>query len=123
MTTSSPKPTENAWLWLFKIVSGVLIVVILIIHLIVNHFTAPEGLLSWAEVVAYYQNPLIPLMEGFFLIFVVSHSLTGLRSILLDLKPSRDLLKAIDTFLVTFGIGVIIYGIWLLLAVMGQSPV
>lgn len=123
MTTSSPKPTENAWLWLFKIVSGVLIVVILILHLIVNHFTAPEGLLSWAEVVAYYQNPLIPLMEGFFLIFVVSHSLTGLRSILLDLKPSRDLLKAIDTFLVTFGIGVIIYGIWLLLAVMGQSPV
>lgn len=123
MTTTSPKPTENAWLWLFKIVSGVLIVVILIIHLIVNHFTAPEGLLSWAEVVAYYQNPLIPLMEGFFLVFVVSHSLTGLRSILLDLKPSRSLLSVIDAVLTIFGVSAIGYGIWLLLAIIGQSPV
>lgn len=123
MTTTSPKPTENAWLWLFKIVSGVLIVVILIIHLIVNHFTAPEGLLSWAEVVAYYQNPLIPLMEGIFLVFVVSHSLTGLRSILLDLKPSRSLLSVIDAVLTIFGVSAIGYGIWLLLAIIGQSPV
>ena len=117
----TPKPTETAWLWLLKIGSGVLIVVILIIHLIVNHFTAPEGLLSYAEVVEYYQNPLIPIMEGFFLVFVVVHSLIGLRSILLDLKPSPALLRITDGILTLFGTGVIIYGLWLLLSIVQQG--
>ncbi len=121
MTSSTSKPTENAWLWLLKILSGVLIIVILILHLIVNHFTAPEGLLSHAEVVAYYQNPLIPIMEGFFLVFVVIHSLLGLRSILLDLRPSPPLLRIADGFLSIFGVGFIIYGLWLLMAVVSQG--
>ncbi|GAB4578314.1 MAG: hypothetical protein Fur0022_10490 [Anaerolineales bacterium] len=119
----SPNPTENVWLWLLKIVSGVLIIVILIIHLIVNHFTAPNGLLSHAEVVAYYQNPLIPIMEGFFLVFVVVHSLLGLRSILLDLRPARSVLRVIDGLLMILGISAIGYGIYLLFAVIGQAPV
>jgi succinate dehydrogenase / fumarate reductase, membrane anchor subunit len=121
--TTTPKPVENAWLWLLKVASGVLILVILIIHLIVNHFTAPNGLLSYAEVVAYYQNPIIPIMEGIFLVFVVVHSLVGLRSILLDLKPSRILLSIIDSVLTLFGASAIIYGIWLLLAVVAQFPI
>lgn len=111
-------PTETAWLWLLKIISGVLIVVILIIHLIVNHFFAPNGLLSHAEVVAYYQNPLIPIMEGFFLIFVVIHSLVGLRSIFLDLNPSPSLLRVTDGLLTLFGAGAILYGLWLLLSIV-----
>lgn len=123
MNNQSSKPSENAWLWLLKIASGILVIIILIIHLIVNHFTAPNGLLSWAEVVEYYQNPLIPIMEGVFLIFVVVHSLTGLRSILLDLKPSRSLMSIIDGALTLFGAGIIIYGIWLLIAIVGQYPI
>lgn len=123
MTNTTSKPTENVWLWLLKITSGVLILVILVIHLIVNHFTAPSGLLSYAEVVAYYQNPLIPIMEGFFLVFVVVHSLLGLRSILLDLKPSRTLLSVIDSVLTLFGAAAIIYGIFLLLAVVARFPI
>lgn len=119
--TSTLKPTENAWLWLLKIASGVLILVILIIHLIVNHFTAPNGLLSYAEVVAYYQNPLIPIMEAFFLVFVVVHSLLGLRSILLDLKPTRALASMMDSVLTIFGVLAIGYGIFLLLAVVAQA--
>ncbi len=119
--TSSPKPSETAWLWLLKIASGVLIIVILIIHLIVNHFTAPNGLLSYTEVIAYYQNPLIPLMEGIFLTFVVVHSLVGLRSILLDLKPSRALLRIADGGLTLFGVIAIAYGLWLLMAIVTQG--
>lgn len=117
----TPKSTENAWLWLLKITSGVLIIVILILHLIVNHFTAPEGLLSYAEVVKYYQNPLIPIMEGFFLIFVVVHSLVGLRSILLDLNPSPVLLRIADGVLALIGTGAVVYGLWLLLSIVQQG--
>ena len=34
--------------------------------------------------IAYYANPLIPVMEGVFLIFVVIHALLGMRGIILD---------------------------------------
>lgn len=118
---STPKPGENSWLWLLKILSGVLILVILIAHLIVNHFTAPEGLLSYNEVVQYYQNPLIPIMEGFFLAFVVGHSLLGVRSILLDLNPSRQTLRLINGVLTLVGLVSFVYGIWLLFVVAGQG--
>ena len=87
-TPSVPKPREGAWLWLYKIVAGLFIVVLLGVHFIVNHLVAPEGLLSYNDVVRYYTNPIVPVMEIAFLIFVISHALVGLRSILLDLNPS-----------------------------------
>jgi succinate dehydrogenase / fumarate reductase membrane anchor subunit len=121
-TRSTPKSREGGWLWLYKIFAGVMIVVVLGIHLVVNHLVAPAGLLSWAEVVQYYQNPLIPIMEGFFLVFVISHALIGLRSILLDLNPSDGLLRAVDILFWVVGVGFTIYGIWLLWAVARQGP-
>ena len=93
--SSGPKSGEGVWLWLTKIITGFFIIFILIIHFVVNHLVAPGGLLTWADVVKYYQNPIIPIMEIGFLAFVVSHSLIGLRSIILDLKPPRSLLKGL----------------------------
>ena len=118
---SAPKSGENAWLWLIKILTGPLLVVLLGIHLVVNHFLASTGLLTYADVVAYYRNPIIPVMEIAFLITVVTHSLIGLRGILLDLKPSRRALKAIDLIFVTVGILAIAYGIWLVLTIAARG--
>ena len=118
-TISQPKAGESYLLWFIKIVSGLLIVVILFIHFLVNHYLAPEGLLSHAEVVAYYRNyPIVPIMEGFFLVFVVSHSLIGTRSILLDLNPKKAVMRIIDALLVLIGLVATGYGIWLLFAVI-----
>ena len=120
-TKSTPKNGEGVWLWLFKIVSGVLIIVILIIHLVVNHFVGEGALLTYADVVRYYSNPIIPAMEIAFLILVVSHSLVGVRSILLDLKPSRGLLTAINWVFTVIGAVSIGYGIWLIMAIVTQN--
>ncbi len=116
-TTAAPKAGENVWLWLAKIVSGLIVFIVLGIHLIVNHYTAPEGLLYYDDVISYYQNPIVPIMEGIFLIFVVIHSLLGLRSIILDRNPSRRFMKVVDTIFIVGGSAAIIYGIWLLLYV------
>jgi succinate dehydrogenase / fumarate reductase, membrane anchor subunit len=116
--SSGPKSGEGIWLWLTKIITGGLILFILFIHLIVNHLAA-DGLLSWADVVNYYAIPIIPLMEAAFLIFVVSHSLIGLRSIILDLKPSRSVLKVIDWLFIVGGTVAVVYGIWLIFAIIG----
>ena len=112
------KSGENAWLWLAKIITGLLVIVLLLIHFIVNHFIGETGLLTYTDVVAYFQNPIVPIMEICFLAVVVTHSLIGLRSILLDLKPSRGLLKVIDWLLVMVGFSAISYGVWLALTIV-----
>lgn len=119
--TSAPDSGENVWLWLLKTGSGVLILVVLGIHIVVNHFVAPGGLLTFDDVVAYYQNPLIPIMEGFFLLFVVAHSLLGVRSILLDLDIAPAAMRWISGFLIVAGVGAIGYGAWLLLAIVAYG--
>ncbi len=111
---SAPRPGENVWLWLFKIVSGVLIVVILIIHFVVNHTIAQGGLLTWADVVNYYHNPIVPIMEGLFVVLVVPHARIGLRGILLDVRPSRTLLRFTDALMLIVGTVAVVYGLWLL---------
>lgn len=117
-TQIKPKPGEGAGLWLLKIVSGGLILVILVIHFLVNHLLPAQGLLSHQEVVEYYRLWFIPVMEAFFLVFVVSHSLIGTRSILLDLNPSKTVLRGIDIVLWIIGIGSTAYGLWLIWAIL-----
>jgi len=123
MLTSQPVSSsiENVWLWLLKIASGIVIFFILGAHLVVNHFIAEGGLLSFADVVAYYQNPLIPLMEGLFLVFVITHSLLGVRGILLDLDPPPGVRRVVDVVLILIGLTATGYGIGVLLAVMGYG--
>ena len=117
----TPRSGEGAGLWFLKILTGFLVIVVLIIHLIVNHLIVEGGLLTYADVVRYYQNPIIPIMEIAFLIFVVSHALMGLRSILLDLRPSNKALRWIDYGLVMLGITSIIYGVWLVLEIVSRG--
>jgi succinate dehydrogenase / fumarate reductase membrane anchor subunit len=98
------------------------IIALLIAHFVVNHYVAEGGLLSHADVVAYYSNPLIVLMEAIFLTFVVSHSLIGIRSIVLDLKPSRGVLRVVDWVFSIGGVVAVVYGLWLIQAVIAQRP-
>jgi succinate dehydrogenase / fumarate reductase membrane anchor subunit len=115
------KPIEGTGIWLLKIITGILVIVVLAIHFMVNHWLAPNGLLSYVEVVKYFQNPLVLVMEGLFLVFVVSHSLTGLRGIILDLNPNHSTMRIIDIVLVVLGVVSVVYGVWLLFAVAGQG--
>ncbi len=113
----SPKRLEGSGRWLIKIVAGLFIVVFLGIHFVINHLVAPGGLLTYADVVAYYQNPVVVTMEIAFLVVVISHAFLGLRSILLDLNPSTLVLRLANVFLVIVGVTAVIYGAWLALTI------
>jgi succinate dehydrogenase / fumarate reductase membrane anchor subunit len=117
----TPRSGEGAGLWFLKILTGFLVIVVLIIHLIVNHLIVEGGLLTYADVVRYYQNSIIPIMEIAFLIFVVTHALMGLRSVLLDLHPSNKVLRLINYGLVVLGVGSIAYGTWLVLVIVSRG--
>ncbi len=116
-----PRTGEDAWLWILKAFSGVLIVVILALHFVVNHLVAPSGLLSYADVLRYYQDPLIPIIEILFIVFVVTHALIGMRGIILDLKPSRVELALTNWIFVIGGGAAIVYGIWLILTIVAKG--
>jgi succinate dehydrogenase hydrophobic anchor subunit len=117
----SPVAHERGWLWAAKLISGVLVFALLILHLIVNHLVASEGLLSYADILAYYANPLIPLIEALFLIVVVAHALLGVRGIALDLSPSAPLVRWLDRLLLAVGAVAIGYGLWLLTTVAARA--
>lgn len=117
----TPKRLEGSGRWLLKIFTGLLIVVFLGIHFVVNHLVAPGGLLTYADVVAYFQNPIIVVMEISFLILVVVHSFLGLRSILLDLNPSVTVLRVANFVLAVIGTLAVIYGAWLALTIAGRG--
>jgi succinate dehydrogenase/fumarate reductase cytochrome b subunit len=119
--TSTPRTGETAWLWIFKILTGPLLVILLGVHLIVNHLVAETGLLTWSDVVLYFDNPWIVLMEITFLATVVTHSLLGIRGIILDMNPKRKLLKTLDWVLFIFGTCVTLYGLWLALTISSLS--
>ena len=120
-TKSIQKPNEAAGLWLVKVLLGLLIIIILTIHLIVNHYIGEGALLTWQNVVDYFSNPWIVLMEITFLIVVVTHSLIGLRSIILDLNPSKGRMKIVDWSLYILGVVSVVYGIWLALRIASFS--
>jgi succinate dehydrogenase hydrophobic anchor subunit len=120
---STPRPGENTWIWLIKIVTGPLLVVLLILHLVANHYlgSMSTGLMTYDDVVAYFQNPIIPAIEILFLITVVTHSLIGLRGILLDLNPSRSTLNTLTWLMTILGVSSVVYGIWLALTIASQG--
>jgi succinate dehydrogenase hydrophobic anchor subunit len=112
---------ENAWLWIVKAGAGLFIVFVMGLHFIVNHAISPDGLLSYADVVRYYQNPWVVAMEIFFLVFVVGHALLGLRGILLDLNPSPRVMFFANRIFILAGLFAVVYGIWLALIVAGKN--
>jgi len=120
---SAPRPGETTWIWLIKIVTGPLLIVLLILHLIVNHYigSLPSGLMTYADVVRYFQDPIIPAIEILFLITVVTHSLIGLRGIILDMNPSRRVLRVVTWSLSLLGVFSVAYGIWLALTIAAKN--
>jgi succinate dehydrogenase / fumarate reductase membrane anchor subunit len=116
---SGPRPGENTWLWLTKIITGPLLLLVLGLHFTVNHYlgSLPSGLMTYEDVIRYFQNPVIVAIEILFLVLVVTHSLIGFHGILLDMHPSRNVLMIFTWLHVILGVSAVAYGVWLALTI------
>ncbi len=103
----------SSWSWIVQALSGVLLIVLLGLHMVVQHFVVKGGLRRFGDVVAYLSNPFVFLLEIVFLIVVTWHALLGVRAILLDLglKPMTE--RKLDVILTAVGVVVVGYGVWL----------
>lgn len=100
--------------WLLQAVLGLLLIVLLTVHLMVNHWVAPHGLLTYADILQYYDHPTIVWMESTFLVVVILHCVLGLHSILLDLDLQAGIALIFTILLILIGAIAIIYGLWLI---------
>ncbi len=113
-TWEPSRETEGrTWGWIWQAVSGVLVLLLVTLHMIANHFVVRQGLRDFADVVAYLSNPVIVVLEVLFLVFVTWHSMLGLRSILFDFGFSPRIERAITRVLTVFGVLTVAYGLWL----------
>lgn len=102
--------------WLVQAATGILLVVLLVLHLVANHFVVPGGLQTYQDVVNYLSNPLIFILEITFLVVVTGHALLGVRAILIDRGMSPGAISRMDTRL--WGIGIIAVGYGVLLSIL-----
>jgi len=116
------RSNEKSGLWFAKMIAGVAISGLMLIHFIVNHSLVPGGLLSYADVIRYYQNTIVVVMEVVFLSVLMFHVVLGLRSILMDLDIPDSWIKAATWIMSVVGVGAVIYGVWLALTIASRTP-
>jgi len=99
----------------------VLLVVLLGLHMVIQHFVVEGGLRNYQQVVDYLSNPFVFLLEIAFLIIVTWHALLGVRAIILDLglKPTGE--RKVTAILSIAGVLTIAYGIWLSATIVVQG--
>ena len=102
------RPTV-AWLW--QVVTGVGLVVLLGLHMVANHFIAKGGLRDYAAVVAYLRNPIILVLEILFLVCVTTHALLGVRAIFLAFGLSDQFERTLTRVLKWIGVLTVGYGL------------
>jgi succinate dehydrogenase cytochrome b556 subunit len=111
----------SSWSWILQAFTGVMLIVLLGLHMVVQHFVVEGGLRNYQQVVEYLSNPFVFLLEIAFLIIVTWHALLGVRAILLDLglKPSSE--HKVTATLSIIGIITVAYGIWLSATIVAQG--
>ena len=111
----------SSWSWIFQAFTGALLVVLLGLHMVVQHFVVKGGLRDYQQVVQYISNPFVFLLEIAFLIVVTWHALLGVRAIILDLglKPAAE--RKVTAILSILGVIIVAYGIWLSATIVAQG--
>ena len=110
-------PQRRGSLWLLQAVTGLLLLALLGVHIIANHFVVEGGLRTYQDVVAYLSHPLIFVWEILFLVVVSTHAALGLRAIVLDLGPGPRVERLVNGVLVLLTVFAIGYGICLSLLI------
>jgi succinate dehydrogenase hydrophobic anchor subunit len=114
-----PRPT---FAWTAQVVTGVLLLVLLTMHMIAQHFLVPGGLRGYAQVVAWLRNPVVFTLEALLLVAVSWHAMAGVHAIMLDLGLRGRTERIVAAVLGYVMVATILYGLWLLYMIALRSP-
>lgn len=106
-----PRPT---FAWLAQVVSGVLLLVLLTVHMVAQHFVVEGGLRTYDQVIAWIRNPVVFAVEALLLVCVTWHGIAGVHAVLLDLGLRGRAERIVARVLFDLAVATILYGLWLL---------
>ena len=110
--TNTPSKRGGSWIW--QALTGVLLILLLGLHMIAQHFVVSGGLRTYQDVIDYLSNPLILILEAVFLVLVTYHAMVGVRAILYDFGMDEAAKKKTTTILTILGIIIIAWAAYLL---------
>lgn len=106
--------------WLTQAVSGLVLVLQLLLHMVAHHFVVEGGLRTYKDVKKYVSNPFVSVIELSFLFMATVHAILGVRAIILDLSLSRRAEQTVTWIMSGLGVFTVIYGFWLWLVCRRQ---
>jgi succinate dehydrogenase hydrophobic anchor subunit len=117
--TEAPRSSQRprpAFVWMAQVVSGVLLLVLMTVHILAQHFVVAGGLRTYADVAAWIRNPVVFAVEALLLVMVTVHAIAGVHAVLLDLglrgRAERTVALVLRAAATT-----IAYGLWLLASI------
>src|SRR5215204_2495425 len=106
-----PRPT---FAWLAQVVSGALLLALLTVHMIAQHFVVEGGLRTYDQVIAWIRNPVVFAIEALLLVCVTWHGIAGIHAVLLDLGLRGRTERIVARILGDVAVATVLYGLWLL---------
>jgi succinate dehydrogenase cytochrome b556 subunit len=107
--------------WIFQVFSGVLLLLLLGVHIVTQHFVVKGGLRDYAQVLSYLSNPAVLAVESLFVIVLIWHAMLGLRAILLDFGFGRRGQAVITWGVCALGAVTAGYSFWLIATLAAKS--
>jgi len=112
------------WPWFLQRVTGAGLIVLLLIHVVVNHYLniseAEKGILPglvvFSNVAERFETAGYWVIDIFLLSFVLYHGLNGIRNIALDYGARGATERVLTGVLLAIGLGAFIFGIFALAA-------
>jgi succinate dehydrogenase hydrophobic anchor subunit len=115
--TDAAEPRERprpAYAWAAQAVSGILLLVLMTVHMVAQHFVVAGGLRTYADVVAWIRNPVVFATEALLLLTVTWHAIAGIHAVLLDLGLRGRAERRAARVLLGVAVATVAYGLWLL---------
>ena len=113
-----PPPTI---IWLAQVVSGVLLLVLMTIHMVAQHFVVEGGLRTYQDVVAWIRNPVMFAIEALLLLTVTVHGIAGVHAVLLDFGLRGRAEQIAERVLRGVAAVTVVYGLWLLATIASRG--
>jgi succinate dehydrogenase membrane anchor subunit len=110
----SPRRPRPAFTWVAQVVSGVLLLVLMTVHMVAQHFVVEGGLRTYADVVAWIRNPVVFAVEVLLVVTVTWHAIAGVHAVLLDLGLRGRAERIVARLLRAVAVATVAYGLWLL---------
>lgn len=114
MIDTRGRSTRHSWTWFVQAFTGILLVILLSLHMIAQHFIVEGGMRRHGDVVDYMRNPVILVLESLFLVTVTIHALLGVRAVLFDFGLSEIAERKVSRFLLWLGVVTVGYGAWIM---------